>query len=623
MNLAAIHHEPKSSQSYLYDEENLHIRLQTARGDLDQVTLLAVDPYNWAPDKEDPCIYRFAEETIKEFRMEKEATTALHDVWFANVSGFFWHRVRYAFVLESEGKKVLYHSRGFSDLERFPQKAKDSLIFFNFPYMNAEDMYRAPEWVKDTVWYQIFPDRFARGSDMAAADELCPWGETERFGYHKRYGGNLKGILEHLDYIESLGVNGIYLTPVFCASSIHKYDVIDYERVDADFGDNEMLGALIREAHRRGIRVMLDAVFNHCSASHPFWQDVLQKGKDSEYYNCFYILNEESSVQMPKENDTLDPWDVKRLNYRTFAFEPGMPKWNTNHAKVREYFLRAAAYWMEQYHVDAWRLDVSNEISHDFWRAFRKHVKAIDRDCYILGENWDYSYPWLRGDQMDGVMNYGFLNLVWNFVGLSEEKKEDMSVSAFCEAVDGLLTDYPRNVILNLFTLLDSHDTSRILSVCKGQCEPAMLAYILLLTMNGSPCIYYGDEIGLEGTGDANRKCMLWEEEKQNSRLLFHIRRMIEIRKNCACCRNGTVEWLDQEDEKGVLLYRKRFGKETLLVCLHNAPAREAVTLPASVQGKKLYEIYREEYMQLDEIWDADAYAFLIFLESKDGEADG
>ena len=615
MNLAAIQHEPKSALSYMYDEETLHIRLRTAKDDIRKVTLLAVDPYNWIPGKEDPRVYEFAEDTIREFCMEKEAVTALPDIWFAKVDGFLWRRIRYAFVLEGTDEKILYHGGDFTDLKLFPEKAKDSLAFFNFPYMNCEDMFQAPDWVKDTVWYQIFPDRFCRGSAASDEKDVCPWGETERYGYGERYGGNLEGIAERLDYLQDLGVTGLYLTPVFESPSIHKYDISDYLRVDPDFGDNEGLGLLVEEAHRRGMRVMLDAVFNHCGSLHPFWQDVLEKGSDSRYYDCFYVLNHDSKVRTPKAGTELAPWDEERINYRTFAFEGGMPKWNTNNPIAREYLLNAAGYWIENCHIDGWRLDVSNEVSHDFWRAFRKRVRNGNPEIYILGENWDYSYPWLMGDQMDGVMNYRFRDLVWNFLGVTAEKKENMKASQFAQALDGLVTSYPRNVIQNLFNLLDSHDTSRIMEVCGHETKLVMLAYVLLLTMNGSPCIYYGDEAGLEGSGEANRKCMVWEEEKRNEKLVRHIKKMIGIRKRYDCCRNGTLEWMEKEDADNVLIYRRRFQKESLIICLHNEPSKADIPLPGELWGKGFYEAYREEYIQIERTWNAEGYGFLILWD--------
>ena len=206
------------------------------------------------------------------------------------------------------------------------------------------------------------------------------------------------------------------MTPIFESPSSHKYDTTDYFKVDPEFGDNEILGRLVEEAHKEVFRVMLDAVFNHCGFQHPFWQDVLRKGKKSEYYDCFYILDESMPVFDGEIVDGL-PQEVprERLKYRTFAYTPTMPKWNTGNPKVRKYLMDAACYWVEKYHIDGWRLDVSNEVSHDFWREFRKRIKAINPDVYILGENWDNSLPWLQGDQFDAVMNYEFAMPVWNY----------------------------------------------------------------------------------------------------------------------------------------------------------------------------------------------------------------
>lgn len=253
---------------------------------------------------------------------------------------------------------------------------------------------------------------------------------------------------------------------------------------------------------------------------------------------------------------------------------------------------------------------MSDEVSHDFWREFRKRIKNANPDCYILGENWDASYPWLMGDQMDGVMNYGFMNCIWGFLGMKEEVR--LCPVTFRSAMDGLLTRYPRNVTSNLFNLLDSHDTARILTVCGGNIELVKLAYVFLLTLNGSPSIYYGDEVGMDGDKHTNRKCMVWEKKKQNQELLGHVRKMTAIRKRYGSCRRGEFTWILADNETGTVIFRKKWQEEELYVCVHNREAADEVRLPRELSGTKGWEVYREQSITLKSEWEANPYDFLI-----------
>jgi glycosidase len=187
-----------------------------------------------------------------------------------------------------------------------------------------------------------------------------------------------------------------------------------------------------------------------------------------------------------------------------------MPKINCDHPEVRSAFLDVTRYWMETAHIDGWRLDVSNEVSHDFWRAFRKTVKSINEDAIIIGENWDNSNPWLAGDQYDAVMNYGLLFPLWQTFG-SIPGMPAYDAHAFVDAVNALWVTYPRHVALSMYNLVDSHDTSRMLSLTGGSIDRFKQAYLFLFAYPGSPSVFYGDEVGLNGNHDPdNRKPMPW-----------------------------------------------------------------------------------------------------------------
>src|SRR5699024_5658775 len=205
------------------------------------------------------------------------------------------------------------------------------------------------------------------------------------------------GIIKHLDYLVDLGINGIYFTPIFKAHSNHKYDTIDYMEIDPQFGDKSTFKELVKACHEKGIRIMLDAVFNHSGYYFSQFQDVLEKGENSKYKNWFHIKD------FPIQTDPVP-------NFDSFAFTSHMPKLNTEHPDVKQYLLDVATYWIKEFDIDGWRLDVANEVDHQFWREFRTAVKSVKQDVYILGEIWHDSMPWLQGDQFDAVMNYPFTN---------------------------------------------------------------------------------------------------------------------------------------------------------------------------------------------------------------------
>ncbi len=446
--------------------------------------------------------------------------------------------------------------------------------YFNFPYISREDVYKAPDWVKDTVWYEIFPERFCKGEDNK--QDLLPWGAGEEVhsehDIYRRYGGDLQGVINMLDYLKEMGFSGIYFTPIFKSPSTHKYDTTDYFSVDPDFGSNDKLKQLIDEAHKRSIKIMLDAVFNHCGGEHPFWQDVLKNGVNSKYADCFYIMDRSKPIEVTN--------DKEKLNYKTFGFVGDMPKWNTGNEIARDYLLKAAEFWVKEYGIDGWRLDVSNEVSHDFWRAFRQRIKTINPDVYILGENWDNSYPWLMGDQMDAVMNYEFTNPVWNFLGVDPHIVRSYTPTRFKQAIDALLTSYPRNLTANLFNLLDSHDTPRLLTVCGGNDDIALQAYAIQMTLAGSPAIYYGGEVGLDGDGHNNRKCMEWDEAKQNQKLKQGIKRLIEIRNQYDATKAVELEWIAADDDNGCIAYKKQGSNHLIYLLLNSSDTPQTLDLP-------------------------------------------
>ncbi|WP_077301453.1 glycoside hydrolase family 13 protein [Virgibacillus pantothenticus] len=554
----AIYHRPKNNFAYTYDKETLHIVLQTKKDDMQTVELVFGDPYDWQADA--------WQSTTKP--MVKTGSTALHDFWFVEVKPKY-KRLRYAFICSDDQELCVYGEDGIHETP-----PKEIASYFCFPFMNEADIFSAPKWVKDTTWYQIFPERFANGDEQLNPEGSLAWGSaaptTTNF-----FGGDFQGVINHLDHLEELGVNGIYFTPIFKAYSNHKYDTIDYMEIDPQFGDKETFRKLVKECHQRGIKVMLDAVFNHSGYYFPPFQDVLENQEESPYKDWFHL------------------WDFPVVtepapNYDTFAFVSSMPKLNTENQEVRDYLLNVARYWIEEFDIDGWRLDVANEVDHTFWRDFRRVVKQAKSDAYILGEIWHDSMPWLQGDQFDAVMNYPFTNGAINFLA-----KNQMHATDFANSIAKVQHMYPKNVSGVAFNLLDSHDTPRILTLANGSLDRVKLLYLFQLSFTGSPCIYYGDEIGMDGDQDPGcRACMEWDTSKQNRDLFHYVQALIHLRKTVPLFGNGgTFRFLYADNNSQTIGYEKNDDTKRLVFLL-NGGEKETSVLSSSIfeAGEKINE---------------------------------
>ena len=300
---------------------------------------------------------------------------------------------------------------------------------------------------------------------------------------------------------------------MFRSPSNHKYDTIDYYTVDAMFGSNEDLRRLMQEAHGRGIRVILDAVFNHCSMYCPQFQDVIEQGKNSRYFDWFIIHGERP--------------DVQRCNYECFAACNYMPKWNTNNVQVQDYLLNVALYWMRECGIDGWRLDVADEVSHDFWRRFRKEVKRLSPQAILIGESWHDANAWLRGDEFDGIMNYSFTKACIDFFA-----KGTRTAQSFCGRLSELLMRNTDQVDQMMLNLLDSHDTERFLTLVGEDRAKLRCALAVLFFFPGMPCICYGTEIGMVGEYEPDsRRTFDWNEEHWDRELQETVRKLAKLRK--------------------------------------------------------------------------------------------
>ena len=499
MELSAIYHRPESEFAYLYKDKTMHIRIRTKRGDIERVNLHYGDPFIFIEDH-----YEDSKEMVK------VTSDALFDYWQVEVS-VGYARLQYLFeIKDKQGQSILYGDKGCVEntLENLHYEGNG----FKLPYIHEIDACHVPDWVSKMVWYQIFPERFADGNPEISPEGSLAWDSSITPKSEDFFGGDLQGIIDHLDYLQDLGITGLYLCPIFESPSNHKYNTTDYFEIDRHFGDKETFRKLVDQAHQRGMKIMLDAVFNHIGNQSPQWQDVLKHGENSAYKDWFHVQ------EFPVTKDKLA--NPRKLPYHTFAFESYMPKLSTANPQVRDYLLSVATYWIEEFNIDAWRLDVANEVDHQFWRDFRKAVLAKKTDLYILGEVWHTSQPWLNGDEFHAVMNYPLSDSIKDYF-LRGVKK----TSQFIDEINGQ----------SMYNLLDSHDTERILATAKGDGQLVKSALACLFLQRGTPCFYYGTELELDGGPDPDcRRVMPWERISSDNDMLDFMKKLIQLRKDAS-----------------------------------------------------------------------------------------
>ena len=509
MELTAIYHRPESEYAYLYKDKTMHIRIRTKKDDIESINLHYGDTFIFLEDHY---------EAIKE--MVKVTSDVLFDYWQAEVS-VGYARLQYLFELkDKQGQSILYGDKGCVEntLENLHYEGNG----FKIPYIHEIDACHVPDWVAEMVWYQIFPERFANGNPEISPEGALAWDSFIKPKTSDFFGGDLQGIIDHLDYLQDLGITGLYLCPIFESPSNHKYNTTDYFEINRHFGDKKIFRKLVEGAHQRGMKIMLDAVFNHIGSQSPQWQDVVKNGEQSAYKNWFHIQ------QFPVTTEKLA--NKRDLPYHAFGFEDYMPKLNTANPEVKDYLLKVATYWIEEFDIDAWRLDVANEIDHQFWKDFRKAVLAKKPDLYILGEVWHTAQPWLNGDEFHAVMNYPLSDSIKDYLLLGIKKTDQ-----FINEINGQSMYYKQQISEVMFNLLDSHDTERILTTAQGDIQLLKSALAFLFLQRGTPCIYYGTELELGGGMDPDcRRVMPWDRVSSSNDMLKFMKNLIQLRKETA-----------------------------------------------------------------------------------------
>lgn len=524
MNYGAVAHMPDSRYCFCLRPGHFLFRLQTGREDIRKVTLHTRDKYI-------PIQFM---DTRSSMEMKLAARDHCHD-YFEGEMDIDVVCLRYYFELEAmDGTHIFYANCRF--LKEAPD---DNDRMYDLPQnLREAERFDVPQWANNQVVYQIFPSRFA-STDPVAEDV---WYQSPISAF-ANLGGTLKGITSRLDHLQKLGIDVLYMTPIFYSRSSHKYDTIDYYTIDPSFGTTQDLMELVDVAHSKGMRVMLDAVFNHSSPEFFAFKDLEENWESSPYRNWYYC--EDRPVRPP--NFRTKP------NYKSFAYFGGMPKLNLDNPETGDYFIQVALYWMRIAHIDGWRLDVGDEVSHWFWQKFRSAVKAEFPDALIVGEVWHYAGDFLQGDTWDSVMNYPFRNAVLDFVA-----KEEITASEFLNELGFLRGNLHNSCFPVMWNLIDSHDTPRALHLAGENKNKLKLMAAIQLLMPGMPMLYYGDEVGMTGGADPDcRRGMLWDVDRQDLQLFGYYQKLIELRKKYPSIPQWNTKEQYAEDETGLVILEK------------------------------------------------------------------
>ncbi|HEX2221199.1 MAG TPA: glycoside hydrolase family 13 protein [Candidatus Limnocylindria bacterium] len=473
-----------------------------------------------------------------------------------------------------------------------------------------------PGWVRDAIVYQIFPDRFASSERVAKPGPLEAWdAPPTRNGFK---GGDLLGVVEHLDHIQQLGADTISLNPVFASASNHRYHPYDYFAVDPLLGGDAALRELIDAAHARGMRVILDGVFNH--AGRGFWpfHHVLEVGRHSPYRDWFHLdrrrlasgrrphaypsdqVDEELDASWP-ERHAAGRESLHRLGYRAWWDLPALPKLNLGNRQVRGYLLNVVEHWL-RFGADGWRLDAVDDVrDRSFWRDLRARARAANPDAYLLAEVWHARPALVRGDTFDALMNYPFLAATLSFAGGPRidaglvsrhfglrDRIRPIDGPGFARRLDRLVNRYRADVAQAQLNLVDGHDTPRLLSVCSSDVASARLAVLVQATVPGVPCVYYGYEIGLPGGLDPDsRRAFPWDRGRWNEGLLAYTRWALALRRDSAVLRRGAFRVLAARG--GALAWLRSDGRDALVVAANNAERETVLRVRAEqLAGRRL-----------------------------------
>ncbi len=518
------------------DKHHLCIKIKTGK-DIDYVELVYNDPY--IRIEKDGNKYALWPRRVA--IMEKTGNT-FNNYYFSQVVEAEYSRLKYYFILHDyDGNTIQYSESGFTN-----NYNENDLSMFFIPYIDSDMVIEENDWLKDIVWYQIFPSSFNK---------------------------TIKGIEDKLEYLKDLGFNGIYLNPIYKGLSYHKYDVIDYLDIDDDFFEKRTTKSDIewkkyklkvfehfcKKAHKMGFKIMLDLSVTHCSSKNPMFLDVIKNKDKSEYFKWFKAI---------LDNDG-------NLLYETFGSNVEMPKFQTELFEVRKYFAAwVIRKWMVS-GVDCWRLDVANEISDSMLRTIHEEVKRPNTNSYIVGEIWHYSTEWISNYALDGVTNYAMARAILSFVC-----DNNHNIFKYRNDIDIIRHSYELRKLKNSMPLLDSHDTRRIRTICNNDIDKVKLALVLLLTFYGTPSIYYGTERYMEGFDDPdNRRKIEWDKDPDDNYDIYNLlKTLINIRHNNPIISNdGDFKFIDHNE---LLIYKREKDNKIYYVVINSKEYAIDTVLP-------------------------------------------
>ena len=532
------------------------------------------------------------DEDFRPVELRKYAETDRFVFWGVQVE-FRANVAKFSFAATTEDNLNLY--LGTSGIANFISPS-EKWIYDSSIYQR----HSIPDWVYGSVMYQVFPERFANGRSEINPDNTVEWGSVPtRLDFQ---GGDLYGVIDKLDHIESLGVNILYLNPIFLSGSTHKYDSWDHFKVDPTLGGDDGLRDLISNCHDRNIKVILDCSLNHVHPRHFAFQDIVKNGENSEYKNWFTIFdypvrlihrphlyantykvgwdgNEEEYKRYLEKtfDETKVPVEVRdddgpivEPSYKAWWGVPDMPKVNFESKEARQWALDVTKHWIENFDIDGWRMDVAKELDFSFWKEFRDIAHKANKDTLLISEIFGDTSQWLQGDRFDGTMNYSFREAMTDYFATKRINNKE-----FADSLANLYSMYSFEALSSCQNLLSSHDVKRFLNRCGNEEDGILGAIFLQATFPGIAGIYYGDEIGLGGADDPfNREPFPWHsEESWNSTILDYTKKLMNIKKSSSIFKYGRFELLD--DNEQFVAFRRILKDESMLCIINRSKSND------------------------------------------------
>ena len=526
------------------------------------------------------------DEDFRPVELRKYAETDRFIFWGVQVE-FRSQIAKFSFAASTDDNLNLYF--GTSGIANFISPS-EKWVYDSSTFMR----HTIPDWVYGGVMYQIFPERFSNGDSTINPKNLIDWNSTPtRLGFH---GGDLIGVLNNLDHIESLGVNILYLNPIFLSSSTHKYDAWDHFKVDPTLGGDNALKDLINECHNRDMKVVLDCSLNHVHPRHFAFQDIIQNGENSKYKEWFTVFDypvrfihrphlyantykvgwdgnqEEYKQYLDKTfEETKVPVEIKdddgpivEPSFKAWWGVPDMPKINFESKEARKWALDVTKYWIENFDIDGWRMDVAKELDFSFWKEFRDIAHGANKDTLLISEIFGDTSQWLQGDRFDGTMNYSFRESMTDYFATKRITNKE-----FADSLANLYSMYSFEALSSCQNLLSSHDVKRFLNRCGNEKDGMLGAIFLQATFPGIAGIYYGDEIGLGGADDPfNREPFPWDDKKSwNLEILDHLKNLMKIKREHSIFKYGRFELLNEHND---FVAFRRILKDESMLCIIN-----------------------------------------------------